>query len=433
MRKHLFLAILLILPLHVSCSQDAQPEKQECAYAGWSTPLTLGDSLDYFATPSLVVQDDSVYVAAPLATPPQPGRGYALRSLGGRQTFFSDSPFWSYPTAARIDAQGAIHVVWAAPADTASSVIVNGFPPDATNIYYRRYSDGRWSPRTLVDHNPNGFRWGAYPTPRLLIDKHDHLHLVFRTYGDEEKAGTTHYARKEDQGWTVIDTELKGAYPSLTVEPSGRLLLALVKGKLPENPRSGDQDRNSVLLSLSTDQGVSWSEPALVNRSGLLGAHLPQFVEIPSETIHLLWAKEAEIGGGSRVIWHARSIDATSWSVPEEIGTTPGGLIHNFRAVGTSDTCMHLVFELETSLFNGDPKLYYARWDGQHWTEPQDLFIETYSIRFDLTISEDGSLHLIWMRVPNLRWGSATPENMPGPEDRPSLAYSVNRPSSFSK
>ena len=83
MRKHLFLAILLILPLHVSCFQDAQPEKKECAYAGWSTPLTIGVSLDYFATPSLVVQDDSVYVAAPLATPPQSGRGYVLRSLGG--------------------------------------------------------------------------------------------------------------------------------------------------------------------------------------------------------------------------------------------------------------------------------------------------------------------------------------------------------------
>lgn len=410
MRRIHYLPVLLGVFFLAACGA-APPERSVCADEGWSDAQVLADSSDVLVNPYLVVGDSLVFLIGSTFTPFQPAgpNGHVLRRLGGASSFFSDNPYHVFPAAAALDSKGTLHVLWGEPPDTTSAPVL-GPTPNITDFYYRSYSEGRWSAREQVFHYPHGIHWDTYPAPQLIVDAHDGVQFIFNIYHRLERAGTFHYARKEAQGWMIRDTGFRGGYPFLAAHPSGHLLLAFIAVS------TSDNDRNSVFFTLSADQGQVWEEPVLVSRSEERGAHTPQIVLMPSGQIHLLWIKDLDQQGSGRIIWHATSKDGgKTWGEPLEIGTALGGFVHNFQTVATPDGCMHMVFERESAFFSNDRKLYYTRWDGQGWIEPEDLFPETYSLDFSLAATEDGTRHLVWIRIEPGGWPfTGTPLPEPG-------------------
>ena len=409
MRSIHVLAVLFSVFFLATCSA-VSPAWFVCADEGWSDAEILADSSDVLVNPYLVVDDSLVFLIGSTYAPFQPAgpNGHVLRRLGGVSSFFSDNWYHVFPAAAAVDSKGVLHVLWGEPPDTTSAPVYAA--PNITDLYYRSYSEGHWSVRERVFHYPPGIHWDTYPAPQLIIDAHDTVQFIFNIFHTFERAGTFHYARKEAQGWVIRDTGFRGGYPFLAARPSGHLLLAYIAVS------TGGNDQNSVFFTLSTDQGQAWEEPVLASRSGDRGGHTPQIVLMPSGQVHLLWIKDLDRDDSGRIIWHATSTDGgKTWGAPWEIGTALGGFVHNFQAVAAPDGCMHMVFERESAFFSNDRKLYYTRWDGQAWIEPQDLFPETHSLGFAFVATKEGGRHLIWTRIKPGAWPfTGTPLPEPG-------------------
>jgi len=350
-----------------------------------------------------------------------------IQQIGGASELYTDAHYAGagYSTVVVADKKGGLHLLWGEPPD---STATTNRMAEVTTLYYSHYSEGNWSTREQVYHYPPGFSWGGYLLKHFVVDDEDNLHLAFTNYNTWERAGTIQYLRKDQEGWHVRDTELEAGEGFIEVGPDGEILLTYIAAQLPENAKRGDSDQNSIFFTVSTDDGITWAEPVLVNRSGRQPGNAPRIVLAPDETIHVLWFKALEGQWRSQVIWHANSNDGgQTWSEPAEIGTGLGGHLTMFQAVATQDGCIHMVIEREGGIVAMDQQLYYSQWDGNRWSQPERPFPDTYSLQFGMTASDDGNVHLTWTQRPSAAWPSRAAA-LPGPGEWPRQAYSINRP-----
>lgn len=426
--KHFYL--LLGICFLVACANtEAKKQDVVCEYQGWSKPVLFQDSTAVLSSPSLIVSGASVYLTGstyPVLRPKRPN-GYLIQQVGGASELYTDVPYAgaAHAVVAAADSRGIIHVLWGEPPDT---IATTDRMATETTLYYSSYRNGQWSSREQVYDYPPGISWGSYVLNNFVVDDNE-LHIVVSNFHTFERAGTLQYISKDEQGWHVRDTKIRGGAPFLTVGPAGELLLTYLAAQLPENAKLGDSDQNSIFITVSTDDGITWKEPVLVSRSGDLPGDKPRIVPMPDGRIHVLWFKAIEADGNSQVLWHAISDDGgQTWSIPVEIGTGLGGRLIMFQAVATRDGCLHAVVERESVFLLGDQQLYYTRWNGSEWSRPERPFPQTYSLQFALTAGDDDKVHLTWTQRPKATWPSPTSAALPGPGEWPRQAYSVNRP-----
>ena len=127
-------------------------------------------------------------------------------------------------------------------------------------------------------------------------------------------------------------------------------------------------DVNSVFLTRSTDDGVNWSRPSLVSRSGKHGAYQLNAVMIGTR-LHLIWAQEQS--NGSFVLRHTESADeGRTWSKTDDVDIPQNAF--DLRAIG--DACGHLqVVYIDFSHAPARTELKHLTWMNG-WSDIQTPF-----------------------------------------------------------
>ena len=325
---------------------------------------------------------------------------------------FSELVFRSASPVGVADGSGGVHVLWSAPdslrlaADTAASP-----DPLPGAVYYRHYRDGAWSAPEQIYRDSILVRW-ANGAVAALTDAAGRLHVMFSAGAGRHSRIV--YLRRDSAGWRRLRMNseagaISGAYPTLTISPQGRLVVGFIDTALAYKERrkdaqgrfefKRDYDNNSVLATTSDDNGQTWTKPLVVSRSYRHPAVQPQLVQT-GKTTHLLWLKALREGVTStEVVWHSRSTDGgRTWAEPLEVGTSlKGGFIGHAGVVADSCGNLHMVFRRADAFGGRNPRLYYARYDGAAWSEPEEVFPGMYEyLRIcELAITRDGTLHLV--------------------------------------
>jgi len=281
--------------------------------ARWIPPAQVLPSADGRADqPALMVVDDQLHAVWRGSQEAQifhsqafVGDAYAASGWREPQPLPAPVALASWPDIAA-GIGGTLHVVYAVPIN------------EGRGIYYTRSEDGEsWSEaRQIFDAAGAGWAMGDYP--RLAIDLHGTIHVV----------------------WVRAD-------------PLGKDLT------------------QAIYYARSGDGGETWSEPLEV----VEGVYAwPEIAVSGARTVQLLWNEAT----GEQAWWHRWSIDGgTEWTRPERVPgfrNTPGpvGLVSG--GGGTA----HLVGLGQDD--GGAPVLLYMAWDGEQWGEREafrlDLALE---------------------------------------------------------
>lgn len=298
------------------------------------------------------------------------------RGLGTFSVFFTRVPIsaagmarsWSprqevgniaYFSRVAVDRRGNIHVIY-------TSNITSKQCPICYHIFYRQSTDGgaTWSEAIDISRVNSGSA-----KPQLLIDPEDRIHVAWEsarggTLGRVDSPAQLLYTSSTDGGVTwrepalIQMPESEGSLRvGLTIDARGRLMI--VSTAVPEN---------QAFYSLSSDHGQTWSLPAEV--AGLKGSSVSVLDNLSvavdgAGRVHLvcncsLEAREGEYNL-THVVW-----DGTEWSEPDIIRPYKGDLPEwPVIAVGLGNT-LHVTWFVrnEAAVFDSD-RGQYTIWYAQ--------------------------------------------------------------------
>jgi hypothetical protein len=147
----------------------------------------------------------------------------------------------------------------------------------------------------------------------------------------------------QDGSWRRTTLPAPGAYATAASD-SNRIVVAYAAADSawaasPANPTH--EDANSVFVRTSTDGGVIWSAPTMVQRGGSAPAHEVKVLLGKEGEVHLLWIQATPVGAAIR---HVVSPDGVRWPTPDDLpapsqknmralrpGTTRGGRLGGWR------------------------------------------------------------------------------------------------------
>lgn len=161
---------------------------------------------------------------------------------------------------------------------------------------------------------------------------------------------------------------------------------------------------DAVMLTKSTDSGVTWSEPILVAQASQQDV-VPDGVQVAVDgagRVHVTWA-EWELPSGTRSIgtFYARSVDGgETWAAPRQMAVGHYGQI----GVGTSgNDQVHLVWR---SGIGGDGTFHQWSADGGETWAPPDRFDDRGGFSGLPSFVEDatGNLHFVLGSVKYANW-----------------------------
>jgi hypothetical protein len=179
-----------------------------------------------------------------------------------------------------------------------------------------------------------------------------------------------YFLRSDDRGVTwsapalLFDAAANGwasvQQSQILVDQRGRLHAIWVQTSLPP-----DNSLMGVYYARSEDGGATWSSPVEVS-NGVGG--WPQLVASNTDQLHLVWAKPVN---DDFDLVHRWSPDGgVSWSEPVRIPDLRQ--VAPRAAVATDGADNLYLLGLEQSL-QGTGSLFYLRWDGQNWTEKENV------------------------------------------------------------
>ena len=181
-------------------------------------------------------------------------------------------------------------------------------------------------------------------------------------------------------------------YPTLAVSPATRIYLAFVAA--PQDDRHGGQrpdNTNSTFLIRSDDGGVTWSPPAIVSWSGGRYASQLQIVAGQGDTVHLLWARSPKGAVFPNTVVHTMSTDGgVTWTEPTEVWAPGvGRLVRTVRIVrGHSGE-----IQFAGSTYGG---IWWAHYLDGVWSAPVRIREERRAEPFDIALDGRDRLHLLW-------------------------------------
>jgi len=215
---------------------------------------------------------------------------------------------------AAADDSGVVHVVWGESDDSTSDW------PRATRIRYARLSSGgTWSaPETVMESEVLNWRpflhssllsdarqlFVAVPESRPLVDAHI---LVLKRSGGRWSS-------------TSVPVAVAAVYAELAALPGGQLVLAYVHAA-----RGLGRDRNSVFVTVSRDEGRTWSAAAHVHRGGRNAAYDPRLAVGEGSDVVLIWAQDDESRPGNDSLVAIASADGgATWGPPSAAAVSGG-------------------------------------------------------------------------------------------------------------
>jgi hypothetical protein len=270
----------------------------------------------------------------------------------------------------------------------------------------------RWSVKELSDGRE------AAGTPAIVADGTGAIHLFWTQRDDEKRTGAIYYGRTDGQRWFVNDILPEmAANPQAAVDSAGVLhliWLTAATGELrysyapvsrADSPRAWAEPRtltygpafsprllfdpagvlhivytttgetSEILYLRSTDNGRTWSRPALIfeSPSQAAAADRPRLALAPNGTLHMVWGliPKASFYGGLGA-YYARSADSgQTWVEPVRLrGPDEGAWQASIAVVGNDE--IHVVWNSHTQ--SGKRHHQWSRDGGRTWSVPQPIW-----------------------------------------------------------
>lgn len=196
-----------------------------------------------------------------------------------------------------------------------------------------------------------------------------------------------------------------------------------------------DPRQESAFYVLSTDTGISWSEPHPVQDGEIVGLH-PRFIVLPSSSsggerpgLMMLWEQEGGVVSTCVLLQQRSDNGGTTWSaasrVFEDLTSCPAQVV-------TAQTTTGLVLLMREE---GAEYLLAAAWDGEQWSAVKQLSFSfenpqtsemTYlqSLQADVMLDnalvvvgqgQDGDIWALQGQVDTMEWAFAAPSPWSSP------------------
>lgn len=215
-------------------------------------------------------------------------------------------------------------------------------------LWYGHYDGLRWSVPQVVAHGLplRGTPGGA----SQLVRRGSRLYHAVPGRWSSSGAGVFVFIGGAGT-WRASAFPVDGPVPAYVA--IGTAGTTLVLAYVAADVEQASSDRNSVFVRTSVDQGVSWSPPLLVYRSGRAGAFEPHIVSSSSDTVQLAWAQRRPDGTGTELVAIRTSADGgVTWRTGAE--TDLGTVFDSFSAVpGTRHRGMSWVVRADSVVLEG--------------------------------------------------------------------------------
>jgi hypothetical protein len=329
--------------------------------AKWGPPNTLTRNQDVFRNPIIITSaGDQLNVfwsqTNNLAAP-----GANISSI---YNLLWDGERWFNPSIVLDSLEGS---AWnpAADVDLENRLFVVWSGGDSGEVYFswaaanQAYRSSDWTlPKRLTDQLTIG------SSPVIRTFRQDKLYVVFAVPFNEARgvylvssddSGNTWSDPKQifnavEYGWDMVDQ------PELTVTEDGTLHVLFTRFSLP-----GGRGPISLHYSQSTDDGMTWSEPADVAEQNVSWSRI---VTGNGDLIHRIW-NGLDTFSNDSIVYHQFSLDnGTSWSNTEMISSPQllGAVDLDVDSAGN----LHLV--LAVTYNTGEIGLEHRIWNGVNWS-----------------------------------------------------------------
>jgi hypothetical protein len=308
-----------------------------------------------------------------------------------------------------MDASGVFHLFWVEPNKDSvkiykkHSISFRNPAPPMIKLYNSNYKDGNWSkPEEIFEAKDILFQDRSQSD---LLAYNGKLYLVFYAR-IANKGNVLVFLMREHNGWHVKEMNKPafwGVYVQMIHLPDSRkMLLALIAPN-----RNNPENRNSVFIARSNNDGKTWTKPKLIVPSGRKQAFDPQLLVLKKGVIHLLFDM-ATTAGGSEEIWHLISTDGgTTWKMEARIKTHEE-MLGGLQAVIDDYGDIHILFR---SLERRRSPLYYMYWNKHLWSKPQKL--STGSGQHTLYKDDNGNIYVFYNQINPLNYSTIAKENSP--------------------
>lgn len=253
----------------------------------------------------------------------------------------------SYMSDIAIDSQGVIHVIYDHAVGSVEAQ--SGSSPEVcvgcADIFYRRSTDGgrTWSYPINLSRSPTGSS-----RSQLEIDGADHIHVVW------------------DEGWDRL---------------------------------TGQGEPISGAYIVSLDGGESWSELATFYYPDRTNAQIAVGIDGWGNTL-VVWRATSR----DEIFYALSSDDGASWSAPAVIGgilaRRRGFPFDMFDMATDSGGSVHLLVVGRVSTEQELPGVYHLVWDGAAWSPPTQVFAGAgFPLYPKILVSQGNRLHAVWSEL----------------------------------
>lgn len=281
---------------------------------------------------------------------------------------------------------GVAHVFWAGSADTSSAQWRH-----VNSLWYAQFDGERWTQPELILAD-TALIWMHQLTGVAFAD--GRAHLTTPVEGSTLVGDVLHVVRAAGGPGSATRLGFGALYTSLAAAPDGTLWLATIDGDR--------HDRARVLVRRSPDGGRSWSEPALVYRSGMGTAYDPRLAVTRDGSLYAAWIVEAATSPGrAESIYVAFSADkGSTWRpLPALLGVPD---VRDLWAIADASGRLHLSFHSGER----DGRVVGAMLEGLQWGSRFTFGPTPFAAI--LSAPDTEAIHLTWYE-----WQAIGPDRIP--------------------
>ena len=337
------------------------------------TAVRLTSAIALFGYPTFITGDSATEVTVAM--------GAQVNRDGSMTAIMSPGPSTEHPSdvMAVEDGHGGAQVFW-------KSVPMGSRPSvETSTVFGARFDNGTWATPEVVLAG-DFIRWNRFSAATTTIRDETYVVASSRRNG----VGGIQIVRGRPGKWETswITTGSFGpAYLAFSAQEGRPWVIAFV-GSVHTRTMNV---LNGAFVTVSLDEGRTWSDPTVVRDFGNDTRHWIQLAPTADGNLHMFWAASGLITA-DRKVEHLVSNDGLAWRPEADVGMA------NTFHVMTTDLGTLLVTYIDQST----GQVSVSEWDGKTWKGAATLGANAATNPRAITLGKD-SLHIVWGSARGLR------------------------------